>query len=112
MTAAWLFLVITLSSLINYNTCMSPAAGNRPQQIVDDTGNSQEEGLNTYAVTAENVDIQTGIDGGRHGTTRVKVMLTNQLQQAMSVVTASVKSGMVHNFIDSFRFLRCADASL
>jgi hypothetical protein len=101
-------LLLVAFTLIAVAACLSPSS---PRQVVDTTGRNQD-GLNTYAFAARDVDIQTNVDDDSarhswHRTTRVRVKLTaNQLQQTMSVITASPKKGLVHNVIDTFRFLK------
>lgn len=112
-------LLFILSVFIVSVSCLDPSSGGHPSLIApggvaDGDGSTtavdsakETAGLNTYAITAFNVDVQTGLGGGRQGTTRLKVKFSvNNLQQAMPVVIADPQTGLVHDVLDSFRFLK------
>ena len=113
-------LLLILAMMVVSVSCLSPSAVRQPALLAPEGPASstsptttsvdsprEPAGLNTYALTAQNVDVETGVGGGRQGTTRVRVKLTgNQLQQAMPVVSADPAKGLVHDVLDSFRFLK------
>lgn len=62
--------------------------------------------LNTYAVTAHDIQLTRTAHSGRSGTTRVKMQLTaEQLQQAVPVITTA-KTGLVHDVLDAWSFFK------
>jgi hypothetical protein len=66
--------------------------------------------LNTYAFTAHDVQLSSGVAdasiSARKGTTRVTMQLTaEQLQPAVPVITAA-KTGLVHDVLDAWTFFK------
>jgi len=65
--------------------------------------------LNTYFVSAENVQIETASSIGRKGTTRLTVQLKqDQVSSMMPVVTAT-PTGLLHNVAYTWSFLKVRD---